>query len=115
MLRPGAPCFSCGQPPMAMAAPYVMPYVIQAPKSSGIAVLLSFLVLGGGYLYLNKIGVGIALIAWDVFLFLVFLIPFIGWVLGFFLWLVSFVVVACLVVSEANSQNRALYGHGGVR
>lgn len=100
---------------MPYGTPYGVRYVVQAPKSPGVAVLLSFLVLGSGYLYLNKVGVGVALIAWDVFLFLVFLVPFVGWVLGFFLWLVTFGVVAGLVVSEANSQNRASYGHGGVR
>ena len=113
-LHAGLPCGLCEQPlaaQSAVPAPYPAPtYVVQTPKSAGIAVLLSLLVLGGGHLYLNRIGVGIALVCWDVFLFLVFLVPIVGWVIGFVLWVVSFGIVAAVVVAEANTQNRALYG-----
>lgn len=107
-------------PPYAHQHPqYPMPMphtvVVQAPKSGGIAVLLNFIVLGGGHLYLNKVGVGIALICWEVFLFLLLLIPIIGWVGAPLLWLVTFGISSAVCVSEANAQNRALYGQGGYR
>ncbi|GAA4840660.1 hypothetical protein GCM10023201_33420 [Actinomycetospora corticicola] len=87
------------------AAPPVVPGF---QKSPGVAVLLSFLLLGGGFLYLNRVGAGVALLVWDLFLFFLILIPFIGWVAAPLLWLVSFAIVAPLTYSAANDYNRSL-------
>lgn len=56
------------------------PIVVYAPKSAGVAVLLSFLWLGAGHLYAGQTAVGVVLLIVD-----------------FFLWLISFTVIGLIV------------------
>jgi TM2 domain-containing membrane protein YozV len=87
-------------------APYPPPALHVFPaKSPGIGVLLSFLWLGAGHLYVGKIGLGIGLIVFDFFLVLLSLIPFI-WILTFPIWLIAFIFVAINVSNEAKAFNR---------
>lgn len=81
-----------------------------APRSAGLAVVLTFLLPGGGHLYLGKVGAGVTLIVWDIFLIFLLFIPIVGFLASLFLWFVTFVIAAILVASEAGAQNRAVYG-----
>jgi TM2 domain-containing membrane protein YozV len=85
--------------------PYTAPPLHVVPaKSPGLGVLLSFLWLGAGHLYIGKIGLGVGLIVFDFFLVLLSIIPFI-WVLTFPIWLITFIFVAINVSNEAKAFN----------
>jgi TM2 domain-containing membrane protein YozV len=75
-------------------APYQPnPYAVRAPKSAGIAVLLTFLWIGAGHLYLDRMGTGLALMAGHFFIG--FFLFFLFFPLGFVAWLAA--VVCCAV------------------
>lgn len=75
------------------------------PKSPGIAVLLSFLWMGAGHLYCNRIGVGIALVLWDAFLVLLSL-TLVGWVISGPLWIISVIPVMIFAARAADKSNQ---------
>lgn len=81
--------------------------VAVTPKSAGVAVLLSFLWLGAGNLYVNQIGAGILLLVIHLFLVMMTL-TFIGAVLSVPLWVVLFAVAAGTSAGAANRHNRRL-------
>jgi TM2 domain-containing membrane protein YozV len=92
-------------PPMHPQQQYARPTTVMiTPKSPGIAVLLSFLWLGAGHLYCNRIGVGIALMIWDAFLILLSL-TLIGWIISGPLWVVSVIPVMILAAKAATKSN----------
>ncbi|MBL8928429.1 MAG: hypothetical protein JNM77_19700 [Pseudonocardia sp.] len=80
-----------------------MVHVVNA-KSPGVAVLLSFIWLGAGHLYVGNIGLGIGLMVFDFFLVLVSLIP-LSWILTVPVWLISFVFIAIHVSNAAKAFN----------
>lgn len=67
MLSPNAPsCTACGEP-MKSAAPQPMPIIAQPrpapvapPKSLAAAILLNLFLPGAGYMYMGRVGLGIA-------------------------------------------------------
>lgn len=87
-----------------------------AEKSAGVAVLLTFLWLGAGHLYLNRVTPGVLLLVLDFFLVLFFLfVPILGWILGFVGWLVAFCIAAasCSSIAAAdNDMRRRQVGYG---
>jgi TM2 domain-containing membrane protein YozV len=80
-----------------------MMHVVSA-KSPGVAVLLSFIWLGAGHLYVGKIGLGIGLMVLDFFLVMLSLIPF-TWIITVPVWLITFVFVAIHVSNESKAFN----------
>ncbi len=69
------------------------PYPARAPKSAGIAILLTLLWIGAGHLYLDRVGTGLVLMGAHFFLgFFLFLLFF---PLGFVLWLGA--AIGCVV------------------
>jgi len=85
---------------------YPQPPVHVVPaKSSGIGVLLSFLWLGAGHLYVGNMGLGIGLIVFDFFLVLLSFIPLV-WILTFPIWLIAFIFAAIHVSNAAKAFNR---------
>jgi TM2 domain-containing membrane protein YozV len=80
-----------------------MVHVVSA-KSPGVAVLLSFIWLGAGHLYVGRIGLGIGIMVFDFFLILLSLIPF-SWILTVPVWLIAFVFIAINVSNEAKACN----------
>jgi TM2 domain-containing membrane protein YozV len=119
--HPGSAGFAAPQPPYGAPGghqpPYGGPWYPQPPmppvhhhhvpeKSAGVAVLLTFLWLGAGHLYLNRVTPGVLLLVLDFFLVLFFLfVPFIGWILGFLGWLAAFIAAAVSCSSIAASEN----------
>jgi TM2 domain-containing membrane protein YozV len=83
--------------------PHPMMHVVSA-KSPGVAVLLSFIWLGAGHLYVGKIGLGIGLMVLDFFLVMLSLIPF-TWIITVPVWLITFVFVAIHVSNESKAFN----------
>jgi len=80
-------------------------------KSKGTAVLLTFLWLGAGHMYAEKIGVGIALAIIDTFLVLLGLTG-IGLIIAFPIWIVLFIIAALLsasAVEQFNAKTAAMY------
>ncbi len=60
-------------------------------KNSGLALLCSFFIVGGGQVYNGQVGKGIAMFGGALTMGLLSLIPFVGWlfwlpVLGFYIW-----------------------------
>lgn len=82
-----------------------MPIIMATPKSPGIAVLLSFLFLGAGHLYANRIGPGVALIVYEVFLGILSA-TVVGLVVSVPLWLISVPIVMILAANAAGDYNR---------
>jgi len=80
-----------------------MVHVVNA-KSPGVAVLLSFIWLGAGHLYVGTIGLGIGLMVFDFLLVLISLIPF-SWFLTVPVWLIAFIFVAIHVSNAAKAFN----------
>jgi TM2 domain-containing membrane protein YozV len=115
------PCRNCGYASTAAQAPFLpavapqagvpvpayppqpMVHVVSA-KSPGVAVLLSFIWLGAGHLYVGRIGLGIAIMVFEFFLVLFSLIPF-SWFLTVPVWLIAFVLIAINVSNEAKAFN----------
>jgi TM2 domain-containing membrane protein YozV len=93
-----------GPPPQYPPA-YPQQVVGVAPKSAGLAVLLSFLWLGAGHLYANRIGAGIALMVYEAFLALLSF-SIVGLVISVPLWFISVIVVMILAANAANDFNR---------
>lgn len=93
-------------PAMAPAPPpgYGGTVRLVTAKSPGIAVLLSFLWLGAGHLYVGQIGAGIALIVLDFFLALLSFTVF-GLLISIPVWLIAFVIVAILAARAAKDFN----------
>lgn len=78
---------------------------VVAAKSAAIAAVLSFFWLGLGHLYANRIGVGIALMIYDMFL-VILGITFVGLILAIPLWLISTPLVMYLSTRAAADFNR---------
>src|SRR5690348_9220450 len=81
------------------------PIAVVSAKSPGIAVLLSFLWLGAGHLYVGVIGLGIGLMVFDFLLFLLSLTG-VGLFISIPVWLISFVIIAIRVSKAANDFNQ---------
>ncbi|NHC12622.1 TM2 domain-containing protein [Motilibacter deserti] len=95
--------------------PYAPPQVVVAPKSAGIAYLLSFLWLGAGNLYAGQLGLGVALIVTNAFLMFFGLIGLVSVVLAivvvplvFVGWLVLFLVSGVTAAGAVNQANARL-------
>ncbi len=104
---PGHYCNHCRAPqPQFMPVQYApQPVAMVGAKSTGIAVLLSFLWLGAGHLYANRIVTGMLLLVYDAFLVLL-CFTFIGALLAVPLWLLSAPIVMILAASAAKDFNR---------
>jgi len=89
------------------------PHGVVAAKTSGIAVLLSFLWLGAGHLYAGRTGAGLAFMVTNFFLVLFFLIPIIGWLIAPMIWVPLF-VVAAVTASGAVKAHNARWGITGL-
>ncbi|MEJ2866488.1 hypothetical protein WCD74_01840 [Actinomycetospora sp. OC33-EN08] len=88
----------------APVAAYVpVAYPVRPAKSAGVAVLLSFLWLGAGHLYLDRIGTGLTLMA--AHFFVGFLLFFLFFPLGFLAWLAGFITCAIVCSNLANQIN----------
>jgi TM2 domain-containing membrane protein YozV len=77
---------------------------VVAPKSAGVAILLTFLWLGAGHLYLNRVGHGVALLVLHFFLALLCLTG-VGALLGVPGWILGFVLAAVSCSSIAAQDN----------
>ncbi|MCD2196784.1 DUF3824 domain-containing protein [Actinomycetospora endophytica] len=80
------------QPMAYPPAPYQPnPYAVRAPKSAGIAVLLTILWIGAGHLYLDRMGTGLVLMGAHLVVgfILMFIFP-----ISFFIWLAAVVGVS---------------------
>jgi TM2 domain-containing membrane protein YozV len=96
-----------GHPPYGAPGGYPPPAVIVAPKSAAVAVLLNILWLGVGNIYAGQVGLGIAFIVIDFFLWLTSLLV-ITLILTVPLWIVLFVVALVTSISAVNSYNARL-------
>jgi TM2 domain-containing membrane protein YozV len=111
MAQPPAP-YQAGpyQPGPYQPAPYPpgpyqpVPSAARAPKSSGVAVLLTLLWIGAGHLYLDRIGTGLALMG--AHFVLGFMLFFVFAPLGFLVWLGA-VIGCCVWVSNLTAQINA--------
>ncbi|MGY1711380.1 hypothetical protein ACI8AC_17925 [Geodermatophilus sp. SYSU D00758] len=81
------------------------PTTVVPVKTPGIAVLLSVLWMGAGHLYAGKTGAGVAFMITGLFLWLLWLVPLIGWVLAPLLWLPIFIVAAYTAAAAAREHN----------
>lgn len=94
------------------AAPYAptgRPAAVVAVKTPGIAVLLTFLWLGAGHLYAGRTTTGLVLLGANLFLFLLLMVPLIGWVLAPLGWIALF-IYAAISSSSAVKDHNARYG-----
>ncbi len=88
--------------PQPYGAPYP-PVAVRPMKSAGIAVLLSFLWIGAGHLYLDRIGTGLVLMGAHFFVgFLLFVLFF---PLAFLVWLAAFITCAVVCSNLAHQIN----------
>jgi TM2 domain-containing membrane protein YozV len=94
---------------VAPYAPTGQPAAVVAVKTPGIAVLLTFLWLGAGHLYAGRTTTGLALLGVNVFLFLLLMVPLIGWVLAPMAWIGLF-IFAAISSAGAVKQHNARYG-----
>jgi TM2 domain-containing membrane protein YozV len=109
---PPAPPVQHQQPPPGAYGPQPMyggpvPIVVAAPKSPGVAVLLSLIWFGFGHLYADQTRAGIGLIVFDIFLGIL-AITVVGLVVAIPLWLVSLPFVlhsAYQAVNRFNQRN----------
>ncbi len=85
------------------SAPTIQPTVVVSMKTPGIAILLSLLWLGAGHLYAGRTATGLALVVAELFLFLLLMIPLIGWVLAPLGWLGLFIFAA---ISSSNAVKK---------
>jgi TM2 domain-containing membrane protein YozV len=85
------------------------PYGLVQRKSAGVAMLLSWLWLGAGHLYLGRIGPGLAL-AGLCFVCVILDLTILGAVLGVPVWLAGFVYCLVSCSAEAGRQNAAWPG-----
>jgi TM2 domain-containing membrane protein YozV len=81
--------------------------IVVNPKSAGLAVFFTFLWLGVGHLYVNRIGTGVALLVVDLLLWALAW-TVVGWVLAFPIWLVLFVVTAFRVADHVRQYNQRM-------
>lgn len=81
--------------PIAQVAPQsrLVHHNVSRPKSAGIAILLNFLWLGAGQIYLSRVGTGICLAALEFFLW-VLAVTVVGSVIAVPIWLVAFICAA---------------------
>jgi TM2 domain-containing membrane protein YozV len=84
------------------AAPMIPPV---QQKSTAAAVVLSFLWLGAGHLYLGRIPAGLVLAVYTAVLALMAL-SLIGFIIAFPIWLVSVAIVMSLAAAATASVNR---------
>lgn len=100
--------------PPSLVAPVaparVVPVVAIAPKSAGLAVFLTFLWLGAGHLYVNRITSGIILLVVDLVLWFL-MWTLIGALFAFPVWLILFVIAAIRVSGHVTEYNRRLFAH----
>lgn len=85
---------------------------VVSEKSAGVAVVLTFLWLGAGHLYLNRTAPGVLLMLLHVFLWLLLVVPFLGWALGFIGWIAAFIAatVSCTsIAAEDNARARSRF------
>jgi TM2 domain-containing membrane protein YozV len=105
---PAAP----GHPAVNSAASFGatgQPAAVVAVKTPGIAILLSFIWLGAGHLYAGRTGLGLGLMAVNLFLLLFLMIPLIGWVLSPLAWIGLF-IYAAISSNNAVKQHNARWG-----
>lgn len=100
---PGHVCGVCQTPQQVTQAPQVLPPTQQ--KSAAVAVLLSFLWLGAGHLYLGRIPAGILLAIYGAILALM-MFSLIGFIIAFPIWAVSVVIVMVMAAAATGSVNR---------
>lgn len=91
--------------PIAQVAPQsrLVHHNVSLPKSAGIAILLDFLWLGAGQIYLSRVGTGICLAALEFFLW-VLAFTVVGSVIAVPIWLVTFI---CAAISCTHIAPRA--------
>lgn len=82
--------------------------MVVSQKSPGVAVLLSFLWLGAGNLYVNQIPGGVALLLANMFLIMLAATIF-GLLIAVPMWFVLFIISA-VTASSAATQHNARYG-----
>jgi hypothetical protein len=93
------------QPVPYAPAPYApAPYAARPAKSSGVAVLLTLLWIGAGHLYLDRVGIGLSLMAAHFVLGFLLFVVFAP--LGFLVWLGA-VIGCCIWVSNLTAQINA--------
>jgi len=97
-----------GHGPMVPGVQYHVQHTVISPKSGGVAVLLTFLWLGTGHLYLGRTTPGVLLLVLNLFLFFLLVIPIIGWVLGFLGWVAAFIAASISCSSIAAQDNARL-------
>lgn len=94
-------------PGPALPPPYGYPggpVRVVAPKSPGIAVVLSIW-LGVGHLYVGENGLGFGLLAFYLLLCLLSFVPIL-WILTIPVWFIAFIFVAMNASKAANNFNR---------
>lgn len=99
----GHPCRNCGAPAGASFPPRVV--VAMAPKTPGLAVLLSFLWFGAGHLYANRTASGIVLMVVDLLILCVALTG-VGLVVALPLWVVMAPIVMAMSAAATTDYNR---------
>jgi TM2 domain-containing membrane protein YozV len=95
MALPPAPFPQGGYPPAPMP--------VRAPKSAGVAVLLTLLWIGAGHLYLDRVGTGLVLMA--AHFFVGFFLFFLFAPLGFVVWLAAAIGCSIWVSNLAGQIN----------
>lgn len=99
----GLGCNNCGAPARQHAPHPVV--IVAAPKTPGLAVLLSFLWFGAGHLYANRTATGVVLVIIDCLL-LCLAVTGVGLVIALPVWVVMAPIVMALSASAAADYNR---------
>ena len=99
-------------PPGYGPVQYNVQYTVVSAKSGGVAVLLTFLWLGAGHLYLGRTTPGVLLLVLHFFLIFLLVIPILGWVLGFLGWVAAFIGASVSCSSIATEENARMQHWG---
>lgn len=89
-------------PPQQWQSPYAPPGMTIAPKSPGLALLISFFLPGVGSMYAGSVGLGvIILILWLISVVTVIIV--IGWILAPACWIWG-MIAACMNAQRWNRE-----------
>lgn len=90
------------QQPYPPQSPYAPPGMTIAPKSPGVALLISFFLPGVGSMYAGSVGLGvIILVLWLISVATVFIL--IGWILAPACWIWG-MIAACMNAQRWNRE-----------